>query len=347
MTTMASSLTTFHFILTITLQLSFGGRLVYNGNNKLEIILDPRSTSMNESVTFYETEFHDFPAPKREEVCFMEVNKKIRYQPPTRRVIKYHLSIIDLSFSNLYNYTIESEFAANYQNCSFYQEEDSLEVMINRTLGQLTDLQFYQQFSLNLQNWGNDEIAAINLKTEVKFRSGSISSNDGNVRRLSIATSSKLGYGATYVSKTVEAKRRNCFSSAETCHRNLIPCASQTNPAGVKKDNLERCCLCYPGKASWPCDRDGARQSFGEARNQFEASNNGLCDENDKNYGDCPYFCECGDCWMDTKWQESTKEGDKGKEEDKDKGNRGNGEESLTPGILLLIIAMLSITQLS
>ena len=50
---------------------------------------------------------------------------------------------------------------------------------------------------------------------------------------------------------------------------------------------------------------------------------------------------------MDTKWQESTKEGDKGKEEDKDKGNRGNGEESLTPGILLLIIAMLSITQLS
>ena len=83
-------------------------------------------------MTFYETEFHDFPAPKREEVCFMEVNKKIRYQPPTRRVIKYHLSIIDLSFSNLYNYTIESEFAANYQNCSFYQEEDSLEVMVAR-----------------------------------------------------------------------------------------------------------------------------------------------------------------------------------------------------------------------
>ena len=50
---------------------------------------------------------------------------------------------------------------------------------------------------------------------------------------------------------------------------------------------------------------------------------------------------------MDTKWQESTKEGDKGKEEDKEKGNGGNGEERLKPGILLLIIAMLSITQLS
>ena len=84
------------------------------------------------SANLLSVQLQDFRAPKADEVCYMEAHNSIQPQPPTRRHIKYHLTIVDLSFSSLYNYTIETEFAVNYQNCSLFQEEDSLEVKIER-----------------------------------------------------------------------------------------------------------------------------------------------------------------------------------------------------------------------
>ena len=85
-------------------------------------------------MNFPTIQFQDFRAPKADEVCLGEPNHNAFILPEqerlTRREVKYHLTIVSRDFQFLYKYTIVREFAVNFQNCSFFQEADSLEVKI-------------------------------------------------------------------------------------------------------------------------------------------------------------------------------------------------------------------------
>ena len=54
-----------------------------------------------------------------------------------------------------------------------------------------------------------------------------------------------------------------------------------------------------------------------------------------RNYRNCPYYCECGDCWMDTEWE-------KRKEEKKEDG-KPNAGGKLAVKMMLLSLTLMSV----
>ena len=72
-----------------------------------------------------------FPAPNASQVCYKEQHGRNPNQPPSLWETKLHVTIVDDSFSFLYSYNMETEFAAFYQNCTTYEKGQSLEVQYN------------------------------------------------------------------------------------------------------------------------------------------------------------------------------------------------------------------------
>ena len=69
-----------------------------------------------------------FPAPDASQVCYKEQHGRNPNQPPSLWETKLHVTIVDDSFSFLYSYNMETEFAAFYQNCTTDEKGLSLEV---------------------------------------------------------------------------------------------------------------------------------------------------------------------------------------------------------------------------
>ena len=63
----------------------------------------------------------EFPKPIYEEVCTKGETSGSRRE--VRREVKYHLLIVDLDFSSLYNYTFNTEVVVDYSSCVFSPNE--------------------------------------------------------------------------------------------------------------------------------------------------------------------------------------------------------------------------------
>lgn len=305
--------------------------LYFGENNYKEILLDPNDDQNNNFRSILQP--NPFPTPDFDSEGRMDFNWTLE-TPQSQREAKFELKIIDFARdSSLTTVRIITNAIVDYKACEIEGNNETFATCTNASYGLevLTDLS------------GTDEWGLLTIFNIFDWASGRTSWHQDVTRFDALHAKDVFNLG-NVVGVTTDLVREEIKCDNQTnCHQHLLPCEKRKRTSKLDStdtwdvqveegDVVHQCCQCYPGKKRWRCDGNGRKESMEKAKIDFENSAQGDCNQPDslgkaRNFGNCPYFCECGECFESQ--SDSISEG-------------RNGGWMVTPKFMLIFLSIVS-----